>query len=187
MIQLTADTHFGHEKVAKARGFPSVIAHDAAILNALIRNADGNTETIIAGDFALGGWRDALQFIHLIPGTKHLVLGNHDRAHPMASNGHRFLREYLAVFDSVSTSIRLRHNGRDVLISHFPYDGDHVEGGDRGSQWRLRDEGSLLLHGHTHSNQRVSASQSGTPQIHIGLDAWGLRPVTLGQALAELS
>ena len=69
-------------------------------------------------------------------------------------------------------------------MSHFPYDGDHVEGGDRATQWRLHDEGVILLHGHTHSADRVSLSRAGTTQIHVGLDAWGLRPVALGQALA---
>ena len=70
------------------------------------------------------------------------------------------------------------HSGINII--HYNDDGDHTEE-ERYDQFRLRDLGTTLLHGHTHSDQRVSRSSNGTLQIHVGLDAWGLKPVTLHQ------
>ncbi|WP_051265718.1 metallophosphoesterase family protein [Nakamurella lactea] len=48
-------------------------------------------------------------------------------------------------------------------------------------EYRLRDEGNWLLHGHTHSSEKVTSSR----EIHVGLDAWDLGPVEVG-AVAKL-
>ena len=46
------------------------------------------------------------------------------------------------------------------------------------SEWRVRDMGTTpLIHGHTHSATKYSLSDMGTPQLHVGLDAWGLELV----------
>ncbi len=73
-----------------------------------------------------------------------------------------------------------------VLLSHFPYVGDR--GQERYAQWRLKDEGLPLLHGHTHSAEEISytprINNGGgwpTTQMHVGLDAWNLTPVSLEQ------
>lgn len=42
-------------------------------------------------------------------------------------------------------------------------------------QYRLRDEGRWLLHGHTHQPERIRGRE-----IHVGLDAWDLAPVNEG-------
>lgn len=52
------------------------------------------------------------------------------------------------------------------------YTADHVPA-SRFMEWRLRDEGRYLLHGHTHTNKRVT----GERQIHVGVDAWYGFPV----------
>jgi calcineurin-like phosphoesterase family protein len=63
-----------------------------------------------------------------------------------------------------------------VNLSHFPYDGDS-HGDDRYSELRLEDRGVPLIHGHTHNpNQKATVSNNGTPQFHVGWDAW-LEPV----------
>ena len=56
-------------------------------------------------------------------------------------------------------------------------DGDDHTDAPRFAQYRLPDEGRWLLHGHTHiADQRIHGRQ-----IHVGLDAWDLRPVPLGE------
>ena len=57
--------------------------------------------------------------------------------------------------------------------------------GDPQTQWRLRDAGNPVLHGHTHSTEKVSFSACGTPQLHVGWDAWG-RPVRFHEIVALL-
>ena len=59
-----------------------------------------------------------------------------------------------------------------MLLSHFPYDGDHTTT-DREQQYRLRDLGLPIVHGHTHAAKIVTRSQEGTLQVHVGWDTWG--------------
>ena len=75
-------------------------------------------------------------------------------------------------------------------LSHFPYTGDHTET-DRHTEYRLRDRNLPLLHGHTHSPNRLSRGRprglgipgvipwDGPLQIHVGVDAWNMTPVNL--------
>lgn len=96
----------------------------------------------------------------------------------MHENAHKVLPGYLEVFASVQQSARRTLAGHRLLLSHFPYLGAEQGDDDRGArfdQWRLPDRGAWLLHGHTHSAQRLSASRN----IHVGLDAWGLAPVSI--------
>ena len=52
-IQLVADLHFGHEKVAELRGFSSVEEHDQKILGQLQRVPKYDT-IIVLGDISSG-------------------------------------------------------------------------------------------------------------------------------------
>lgn len=186
---LTSDTHLGHEKVARIRGFATCDEHDRFIARAWDRRVSPDDTVWVLGDIALNGWRDRLSWFATRPGVKHLVLGNHDRAHPLNRNAQAHLRTYLEVFESVQLAARVRHQGRSLLLSHFPYDGEgetRTGSTDRATQWRLPDEGELLLHGHVHDGVRQRPSNAGTPMIHVGLDAWGLAPVRLHEALAGL-
>lgn len=173
-VFFTSDPHFGHPFVAGLRGFDSVAAHDTALFErwaAVVRPAD---QVWVLGDLALSKLTEALVITAGLPGEKHLILGNHDKAHPVNRDSHKWQRRYLEVFASVQTMARRKIQGKSVMLSHFPYDGDHtVE--QRYLQYRLRDEGEWLLHGHTHSALRYDGGR----QIHVGLDAWDLTPIPL--------
>jgi calcineurin-like phosphoesterase family protein len=132
----------------------------------------------------------ALHWIMLRPGFKHLILGNHDPAHSMNRDSHKWLWRYNDAFNSVQQSARRRINGVEVLMSHFPYkgDGDSKEE-DRDVQWRLRNEGVPILHGHTHSKEVITfasmerfgvPTEEKVPQINVGVDAWNFLPVEMG-------
>lgn len=175
-IWLTADPHFGHRLVAELRGFDSIEAHDDAIIagwQAVVRPGD---QVWVLGDVVVSASSldHGLAILRDLPGVKDLVAGNHDACHPMHRRAHLTQGRYLEVFRSVQAFARRRLAGRDVLLSHFPYAGDHTN--ERYTQYRLRDEGLPLLHGHTHSTERQRGRE-----IHVGLDAWGFRPVALGQ------
>ena len=180
-VFFTSDPHWGHAKAAQHRGFSTPEAHDLALIDAW--NATVGPEDIvwILGDLAASGPTHALAVLATLPGTKHLISGNHDKTHPMHRDAHRHLRAYLEVFASVQSAARRKINGRDVLLSHFPYTRDRGE--MRHAQWRLRDEGAWLLHGHTHGRERVT--DFGTSEIHVGVDAWDLAPVSL-ETVADL-
>lgn len=178
-VWFTSDPHWGHEWVAGLRGFESTAAHDSALLDnyhAVIREDD---QTWWLGDLAMNKPDYALAQIGTIPGTHHLITGNHDRCNPLFRDSHKWQSRYLQVFASVQAFARRRVQSQEVLLSHYPYadgtpDADHTDY-PRYSQYRLPDEGRWLLHGHTHNDeQRVHGRQ-----IHVGLDAWGMQPVPL--------
>ena len=73
----TADTHFGHEKLAKVRGFANSNDHDEHLLdyiNALVKR---NDQLYILGDFSLPKpqkYRMRILCRHIT-----FIKGNHDR------------------------------------------------------------------------------------------------------------
>lgn len=172
----TADLHVGHKLVSRLRGFNSTAEHDdhlAEIWHDLIGPKD---IVYVLGDVAASNYAYALDVVSSLPGTKHLIAGNHDPVHP--AHRRSFVagfQEWSEVFRTISPFGRRRLAGHEVLLSHFPY-ADWGDGPDRdGSrydQYRLPNMGTPLLHGHTHGTERAHGHS-----LHVGLDAWGLKPV----------
>lgn len=197
-VWFTSDLHIGHLRVAEDRArAANVLGHikaaadvdmteDEVLVAWHDRTLANNWDACISrhdlvwvlGDISIGGSqnvRAALEWISARPGRKRLITGNHDGCHPMRRDSHKWQPEYLQAFESVQSAARIRfarQNQIDVLLSHFPYHDDHTETARYG-QWRLRDEGELLLHGHTHGSEQVHSYE-----LHIGLDAWDLKPVS---------
>lgn len=186
---LTSDTHLGHPYVASLRGFATVAGHDDHVCASIERRTRRAGRLFLLGDLALGPAEeklDRLARLACLADEVHVVLGNHDRPHAGNGNGHAHLREWSNIFTSVQTFTSLRYRGVTWALSHFPYDGEgesRADRTDRWTAWRLRDEGIPLMHGHVHDTTRFRLSRTGTPMAHVGLDAWGLRPVTLHEAV----
>lgn len=162
----TSDFHIGHLKVANIRGFETVEAHDWTLAEMWRSQVKDRDHVWILGDLSLN-WEKGLTWLKELPGTKHLITGNHDRCFPGLRDGYRFQRRYMDVFDSVQLAARHKIAGTNVLLSHFPLSTDR--GPEvRYPQWRLRDEGDLLLHGHTHSPEKLTSAR----EVHVGWDAW---------------
>lgn len=183
-VWFTSDPHWGHRFVADIRGFASTADHDTVLLDNFHATVREDDQVWWLGDLSMGNPSYALAQTATIPGRHHLVLGNHDAAHPMHRDSHKRLRPYLDVFESVQAFARRRVNGISVLLSHFPYadepGADHTYE-PRHQQYRLRNLGEWLIHGHTHNGeQRLHGKQ-----VHVGLDAWGMQPVPLS-TLEEL-
>lgn len=179
----TSDTHFGHKRIIELcdRPFKDVDEMNEAIIqnwNEIV----GEDDTVFhLGDVALGTIADSLPLVGRLNGHKFLVIGNHDRLFQPErlsdKQRERWEGEYDKVFEYSSPSLEIEINGEAVMLSHFPYDGDS-HGEDRHSGERLDDKGVPLIHGHTHQNKRISRSARGTLQVHVGMDAWGYRPVS---------
>lgn len=183
----TSDLHLGHEKVSAIRGFPNPFDHDLAIVEAWKETVGPEDTVYVLGDLAVGGWRRALDIVQELPGTKHLVAGNHDGVHPMnRSTYHSRMRDYRSAFASISPFLRRRIGGHEVLLSHFPYaeigEGPYRGGAEasRHNQFRLPFMGLPIIHGHLHSpDKSIIAGTPGHPMLalHVGVDAWDLKPV----------
>lgn len=181
----TSDLHIGHLLVARKRGFQTVEDHDSELARRWDSVVSAEDKVWILGDISGGGKKNeraALAWLSDRPGTKHLIAGNHDSVHPMHAEAHLGLKTFSAAFASVQQSARRRLAGQEVLLSHFPYrEPAHPDDGHGGfDQWRLPFLGSWLLHGHIHARTRVHERN-----IHVGLDAWGLAPVSI-DVLAQM-
>lgn len=174
-VWFTSDLHLGHHKVAGLRGFTDVSDHDAVLFDNWTQLVNPGDQVWVLGDIAVSSPDYALYLLGAMPGHKHLISGNHDNVHPMHRDSHKSLKKHgwLDVFESVQPFARRRINGKSVLLSHFPYSADRGEA--RYPQYRLPDLGEYLLHGHTH----LSEVRTSDHEIHVGLDAWDLRPVPL--------
>lgn len=175
-----ADFHFGHEKVSQLRGFSTVEEHDTTISNNIRSVVSEGDNIFVIGDISGGKSEDyALNILRQLKDeTKanfHLVCGNHDSVHPMHSQWMKKWGKFSEVFDTITTQSHTKINKQKVLISHFPYNGDHRD--ERYSEWRMRDTGVPIIHGHTHSRDKISVSPEGTTQLCVSIDAWNLTPV----------
>lgn len=183
----TSDPHFGHEFMAKYRDFSSVEEHDQVIVDSWNQSVTKRDTVWILGDLAMGGLKDWFGPVMQLNGTIHLVFGNHDEGWGGHRNGYKKHQDYLDHgFASVQNFATRKIGDHRVMLSHFPYNGDHYDG-DRFDQFRLRDAGLPVLHGHTHNavDHPVSFSLPGSTQIHVGWDAWQ-RPVSSNEIVTML-
>jgi calcineurin-like phosphoesterase family protein len=211
-VWFTSDLHLGHRAVAHQRKFGDwpedkhavtqevVDWHDDMLARAWDSKVQTSDLVWVLGDLLISRayLPEALNWIDARPGVKHLILGNHDPAHPMHREAHKYQKSYFRAFESVQMAARRKIHMPDgstqqVLLSHYPYvgDGERHRDEDRDTQWRLSNEGLPILHGHTHTTEKVTvaAAPGGGPaalQIHVGLDAWGFAPVSLDEIVTVL-
>lgn len=191
----TSDLHIGDRSVARYRGFGDDGAsyHDNTLARRWDRTVADDDEVWVLGDVSGSrNRRAALDWISDRTGVKHLITGNNDGAHPMFADAPAALPLYLEVFASVASAGRQEwilpgDVPAEVLLSHFPFSGEGGRMEDRFTQWRLRDLGVPVIHGHVHTTDRVTRSDPrGTLQIHIGVDAWNLMPVPQDRVMAMM-
>jgi len=186
----TSDLHLGHAKIIEysRRPYKNIAEHDRALVDNW-NDRVGKDDTVwVLGDMTIdGGMKRGFEALPRLRGHKRLVSGNHDRCWAGKSDAVRWIPQYLqAGWEIVTPFARAKLGPCKVNLSHFPYIGDHTSD-DRFDQWRLRPSATPLLHGHTHSRERVNLKLVGTVQIQVGVDAWDYAPVSghVLQALLE--
>lgn len=181
-IFVTSDTHFGHKKVSEIRGFSSTEAHDARVIWAWNEYVKPTDIVYHLGDVGMGSLSRFEDSVKALNGTIHLITGNHDECHPLFRGSQNKFRAWANLFASVQQFHQINHDGQRILMSHFPYNGEgsqRADDEDRYSEFRLRDLGMTLIHGHTHDKkQRHSLSALGSHMFHVGWDSWR-RPVNI--------
>lgn len=182
----TSDTHFGHANIINLcnRPFKDFEHMDETLISNWNSVVGVDDHVFHMGDVGMGKWDRWDALLTRLNGHKHLIVGNHDRmfqARP--AQAERWNNEYSKWFDTITNSGSLTlENGVQVMMSHFPYNGDSHDG-DRFENERLADEGIVLLHGHTHSHETISRSTAGTVQIHVGVDAHDYTPLSEQQVI----
>jgi len=188
MLSFTSDWHLGHERIIPLCNRPfkdTNHMHEVLIANYNSR-VSLSEDAFVLGDVAMGTFVETIKIVNRFNGAKYLIPGNHDRisGHESEARQVRFLPMYMDVFSAVCDEveqIEIGYNDSDdtviVSASHYPYNGDSQRE-DRYDRLRPIDDGRVLLHGHTHSKEKVSRSAEGTLQINIGVDAWDYFPAS---------
>jgi calcineurin-like phosphoesterase family protein len=172
-VAFTSDLHLGHDKpfIYEPRGFTNIAEHDQAIMKALMML--DCEQLFIVGDVMMGADKvdRIVRLFDMLPYKVSLVLGNHD---PSATALHAV---------SPHSSVDIRIGEQPVMLSHFPADFEDHRGRDF-TDFMPPDDGGVLIHGHTHRDNKFTVSRGGTRQLHVGWDAWR-RPV-FGKELLEM-
>lgn len=182
----TSDLHLGHARISELAGrpFASVEEMNAELVarwNAIVKPED---TVYVLGDVCMGKLEESLAIAATLEGLKLLVPGNHDRVSSLYKGSPTKKGEWAVAYREAGFRVlpeetRTMVGGTPVTLCHFPYDGDSHEE-DRYAHARPKDEGAVLLHGHTHAKDRVRGRQ-----LHVGVDAWSYEPVS-EDTLAEL-
>jgi calcineurin-like phosphoesterase family protein len=177
-----SDPHFGHKNVINYcnRPFKDVAEMNSELVrryNTIVRPED---TVLWLGDCFFLSPDEASKIMKQLNGTKVLVKGNHDlSANTMYRIGFQFVCEM--------AQIRI---GKTYLnLSHYPYKRrpwNHLWKSLFNKKYRsklhfrrLIDDGSWLIHGHTHSKVRLNGKM-----IHVGVDAWSYAPVSFPEIAA---
>lgn len=199
-IFVISDPHFQHKLVSGLRGFATPEEHDEEVIRQHNKIVKPEDTVYILGDITFSangkGWAHNLGLVDRMNGIKHMVCGNHDRCSPTFNHGYKHQKEFMKHFESVSEFIRISHDGKPVYLSHYPYDTtddafrypgeESASNKDKYSQYHLRDEGHLIIHGHTHTSTMVTKSALGTLQVNVNLESTDLKPVLLGDIARTL-
>lgn len=177
-VWFTADTHFSHRAMAERKWRPfDTVAEMNEMLVQRWNQYVGKRDTVWhLGDVGMGPTESHLKLVRTaLKGTKHLIAGNHDKVWPGNRDAHRHFPEWSETFQSIQPYGRRVISGRQVILCHFPYIGDHTNT-DRFAQWRLPNLGLPLLHGHVHTEWTKLGNM-----LNVGVDQWNWRPVSLSE------
>lgn len=175
---VTSDTHFGHARISElaSRPFSSVEEMDAELVRRWNQTVAPGDIVLHLGDVALGSIQHSLPLTAGLHGRRFLVPGNHDRV-STATQTRSAIERFTPLYEDAGWIILPEvvagfRSGRRLVASHFPYRGDSQEL-DRHVSHRPVDDGTPLIHGHTHSRDEGPNGN----QFHVGVDAFGYAPI----------
>lgn len=122
--------HFGHEKIAKMRGFKDSFDHDRHLISMWNKTVSKRDLTFILGDVTMED-PDYYCYLNQMNGRKIVVMGNHDL--------HRDVRQLLKHVESVAGMIKYK----GFFLTHAP-----IHPNDLG-----RCKGNI--HAHIHENKLI--------------------------------
>jgi calcineurin-like phosphoesterase family protein len=179
-VFFSSDHHLWHQNILKFdnRPFATIEEMNEQLIlrhNSIVAPDD---EWHALGDMLMGlKFKEHTEIFSEFNGNKKLYSGNHDRT--SATNKLRERRDYWPYYSKHFTmmpdNFQVKVKDHVFNVSHFPYDGDHMEK-DRYEEYRLEDKGVPLIHGHTHSKKKFSYSKNGSLQICVSVTAWDYYP-----------
>lgn len=194
-VWFTSDQHFGHERILElgsGRPFQNIGHHNVTIMNNWLSVVQPEDTVFVMGDIAMGNFEETVKLFSGLTGNKMFVPGNHDKIFSGANSQARIERftplyeaaGFTIMPENTSTTLETSWGVQEVLLSHFPYSGDSHSTVDRYAKNRFIDEGLPIIHGHTHSRDKLNSNN--VREFHVGVDAHAFTPVHEGEIVAWL-
>lgn len=164
-----SDQHFGHKNIISLcdRPFGNLDEmHSGLVENFHTTVRRGDTVIWVGDVFFKCPGSEAEKIMDLLDGCIHVcVVGNHDVSEAQLVRWG---------FHFTCHSLTLEIAKQKVTVSHYPLR-TYAEG-ESYIERRIDDVGQFHIHGHTHSKERFRDRQ-----IHVGVDAWGFKPVSISE------
>ena len=171
-IWFTSDLHFGHDRefVWKARGFESVEAMNAAIVERFNSKVQPEDTVYILGDLMLGDNTVGEEYLKQLNGNKIFILGNHD-TNPRIEIYKKYTNE------EITYAKVIKYKKRIIYLSHY----QTLTGNMDDSIGKT----TLNFHGHTHQTSNFTEGQ-GFYMYHVGVDSHDCYPVHIDDILEAI-
>jgi len=176
MIYYIADIHLGDQRVFDkcAKPFNDLQEYETEIVNRWNAKVRPDDTVYVLGDIAEDNYLRSIDIIRILPGRKHLIVGNHDLAMlPRIKES--------CVFETIDFMRMIEDNGRKVCLCHYPL-----------MDWMEFSRGGYHVYGHIHN--KTEKNDPAYPQIkkyyadklayNAGVDVTDYEPVTLDEMIA---
>lgn len=165
MIYFTSDTHFFHFNILKYTARNTIFGSIEEMNESFIErwNSAVKESDIVwhLGDFAFGSFDKAEAIFKRLNGTKHLVLGNHDK-------DERIWR----LFKSVQPYKEIKVGNQKIILCHYAF-----------RVWNSSHHGSYCLFGHSHGTLE---GQGLSFDVGVDCPEWNYTPVSYEQIEAKM-
>jgi len=170
MIYFTSDLHLGHANIIKHcnRPFQSADEMDDFLISKWNEKVSNNDTVYILGDFIFRSKRPPEDYLSVLKGKKHLVVGNHDKAWMKKVN----LEDW---FESVEMMRYMIDGQRKLTLCHYPM-----------MSWPFSNHGGYMVYGHIHDDTRMEywpLIEQNPLMLNAGADINGFAPVTFEEML----
>lgn len=169
-IYYISDLHFNHKRIIELcnRPYATVEEMNEDMIrrwNSVVTDKD---EVYFLGDAGMPKnvrtQKEIADLMKRLNGTIHLIEGNHD---------HKIIKDtyFRKIFKSISSYKRIKDNGRDVMLFHYPIE-----------DWDGKYRGSYHIHGHIHNNKE--AIKTVIPnRFNVSAEVIDYTPKTLDQLI----
>lgn len=150
-VYVISDTHFGHESIAKHRGFSSAEEQDNLIVNNWNRVVNKRDTVWVLGDITME--KANYEILRRLNGTINVVLGNHDLPH------------HTKVLSGFVNKIGGAVKYKGCLLTHVPIHESEVN--------RFR----KVIHGHVHEKTIMFGEKPHDQYVNVCCEVINYTPI----------
>lgn len=173
MFYFISDLHFNHEKVLKyekdARPFNSLEEMNEKLIENWNSRVKEEDTVYMLGDIFMGTIDIVDAIMPRLKGKKILIRGNHDTNKRVEK-----MKPYL-VPNGVHSLLCIEVEKTPLVLCHYPI-----------REWMWKDNGSIHLYGHVHSNDHRNGILQEPNSYHVGVDTNGLMPISFEEIMRKL-